>query len=153
LLEGCPIVAATIASRALIACEEFSSRLRAADVARAIARGLRAGGVQDHEVVLLERSPGGDVGAFLAQPDFDRRMRAARAVVIASPSLHPRTLARSAAFEIATRARQAGVPAYAIAGKSTLSSFDARVLDLQLVLVASTPSSLAAAGKRVAAVL
>ena len=47
------------------------------------------------------------------------------------------TLAGSPAFEIATRARQAGVPAYAVTGVNELDAFDARMLDLQVILQAS----------------
>jgi glycerate kinase len=146
-------MASPVPSRALLACGAFSASLRAHAVANAIARGLRAGGAEDPEIFVLERSPVGGVGDALEQLGFDERMRAARAVVIAVASLDPRTIARSAAFDVATRARQAGVPAYAIARESRLSSFDARVLDLQLVLVAQTPRALAAAGRRVAEVL
>ena len=139
--------------RALVACEDFSTRLRAHAVVGAIADGLRAGGARDPDVVVLEHPLARGTGAELEQLRFDERMRAARAVVIAVACLDPQTLARSAAFEIATRARQAGVPAYAIVGESRLSSFDARVLDLQLVLRARTRRALAQAGRRVAEVL
>ena len=56
-------------------------------------------------------------------------------------------------FEIATRARQAGVPAYAVAGRNRLDSFDARILDLQLVIEASSERALVAAGRTVATVI
>ncbi len=56
-----------------------------------------------------------------------------RAVVIACARLHDRTLAGSVTFEVATRARQAGVPAYAVAGRDELDPFEARILDLQVI--------------------
>ena len=54
-------------------------------------------------------------------------------------------------FEIATRARQAGVPAYAVTGENELDAFDARMLDLQVILEARTVRGLAAAGTKLAA--
>ena len=56
----------------------------------------------------------------------------------------------SAVFEIATRARQAGIPAYAVAGKNALSSFDARILDLQVILEANNTRALRRAGEKLA---
>jgi glycerate 2-kinase len=53
-------------------------------------------------------------------------------------------------FEIATRARQAGVPAYAVAGENALDPFDERILDLQAILEASSPRALEAAGRHLA---
>jgi glycerate 2-kinase len=72
---------------------------------------------------------------------------------VALARLDEATLAGSPAFEVATRARQAGVPAYAIAAHSALDSFHARILDLQLVLRAGSSRSLSAAGRRLAAVV
>jgi glycerate kinase len=93
------------------------------------------------------------VGALLDAVDFDARMRLARAVIVGQWRLHERTLAASAAFEIATRARQAGVPAYAVTGENRLDCFDARILDLQLILEAHSTRALAAAGRRLAALI
>ena len=42
---------------------------------------------------------------------------------------------------------------YAVAARSRLSSFDARVLDLQAVLEAGTPAALARAGRTLAGML
>ncbi len=81
---------------------------------------------------------------------FDERMRRARAVVLGAERLDRETLTGSAVFEIATRARQAGVPAYAVTGANELDAFDARILDLQLILEAHTPRGLAAAGTKLA---
>ncbi len=94
-----------------------------------------------------------DVGKLLAECDFDARMRAARAVIIAVQRLREETLAGSAAFEIATRARQAGVPCYAITAENRLDAFDARILDLQTILEAEDPRALAAAGRKLAKLL
>ena len=77
-------------------------------------------------------------------------MRRARAVVIAAARLEQRTLAGSITFEIATRARQGGVPAYAVTGENTLNPFDARILDLQLILQAHNRKALVSAGLQLA---
>jgi glycerate 2-kinase len=84
---------------------------------------------------------------------FDRRMRGARAVVTGEGKLDQQSLAGKLVSEIATRARQAGVPCHAIVGTRELDSFGARVLDLQTVLEAGTPGQLRAAGRRIAELL
>lgn len=141
-----------IPRRALLVGGAWTSRLGADAVAGAIARGLLDAGAPEPDIALLDREDD-DVAAQLAGLRFDERMRAARAVIIAVAALDPHTIARAAAFEVASRARQAGVPAYAIARESRLSSFDARLLDLQLVLQARTRPELAAAGRRLGEVL
>jgi glycerate kinase len=136
----------------LIATGPFGATLSAQRAGAAIARGLRAGGRQTPDICAIpsdeERS--GEVQALLDELDFDARMRPARAVILGQWRLHERTLAGSAAFEIATRARQAGVPAYAVTGENGLDSFDARILDLQTILEASSARALAAAGRTLA---
>ncbi len=82
--------------------------------------------------------------------DFDRRMRDARAVVTGEGKLDQQSLAGKLVSEIATRARQSGVPCHAIVGTRELDAFGARVLDLQTVLEAGTPAQLRAAGRRLA---
>jgi glycerate 2-kinase len=81
---------------------------------------------------------------------FDRRMRAARAVVTGEGKLDQQSLAGKAVSEVATRARQAGVPCHAVVGKRELDSFGARVLDLQGVLEAGTLTRLERAGLELA---
>jgi glycerate kinase len=149
LLEGCPIV---ISRTLLIAARPFGARLDAGSVAGAIAEGLRDG---DWEVDLLPLDEGSESAAIaiVRAPEFDARMRAARAVVIAEPRLDERTLAGTVAFEIATRARQGGVPAYGITGENELDSFDARILDLQTILRARSHRSLVSAGRELAALV
>jgi glycerate kinase len=144
LLEGCPIV---ISQTLLIAARPFGGRLDAERVCAAIAGGLRDGGWQT-DPCPLELAPLQDAVALVRSPEFDARMRAARAVVIAEPRLDERTLAGTVAFELATRARQGGVPAYAVTGEDDLDSFDARILDLQTILVARTHRSLTLAGRK-----
>ena len=69
---------------------------------------------------------------------FDARMRQSRAVVTGEGKLDEQSLAGKLVSEIATRARQAGVPSHAIVGRRELDAFGLRVLDLQAVLEAST---------------
>lgn len=85
--------------------------------------------------------------------DFDRRMRAARAVVTGEGKLDQQSLAGKVVSEVSTRARQAGVPCHAIVGTRELDAFGVRVLDLQAVFEAGTPRRLSAAARRLADVL
>jgi glycerate kinase len=84
---------------------------------------------------------------------FDPRMRAARAVVTGEGRLDAQSLAGKLVSEVATRARQTGVPCYAIVGRTELDSFGARILDLQAVLEAGTPRRITAAGRRLGELL
>jgi hypothetical protein len=151
-VEGCLIVRRSnpIPQHPLLACEPFGGRMRAETVAAALVAGLLDSGRPDPDVCLLPAEPesADQAPALLARLAFDVRMRAARAVVLAVPRLRESTLAGSLAFEMATRARQAGVPCYGVTARNELDSFDARVLDLQLVLQAGTRGSLLAAGRR-----
>lgn len=133
----------------LIAARPFGPRLRAEHIAAAIAEGLRDGGWDVDPLPLDDESESAAV-ALVRSPGFEARMRAARAVVIAEPHLDERTLAGTVAFEIATRARQGGVPAYAVTAKNELDSFDARILDLQTILQARSHRSLTSAGRELA---
>jgi glycerate kinase len=85
--------------------------------------------------------------------DFDARMRAARAVVTGEGAIDRQSLAGKLVSEIATRARQSGVPCYAVAGRCELDRFGARMLDIQTILEASTLEELEAAGRRLAEVV
>jgi glycerate kinase len=85
--------------------------------------------------------------------DFDARMRAARAVVTGEGRLDQQSLAGKAVSEVATRARQSGVPCFAVAGGVELDSFGARILDLQAMLEAGTPAALTRAGKELAGLI
>lgn len=128
----------------LIAVCAFDAALPAERVAEALAKGVRAGGMRDPDACPIEDElPAG----------FDVRMRRARAVIVGAGRLDRETLAidrrsAGAVFEIATRARQAGVPAYAVTGANELDAFDARILDLQVILEARTVHGLAAAGTK-----
>jgi hypothetical protein len=156
LLEGCPIVTTGTGIRhhALLACEPFSARLDAVAVVSALAAGLTAAGAPDPDAVELPgRADDREAGALLERAGFHARMLASRAVVIAVPALAESTLAGSAAFEVATLARQSGVPCYAVAASVELNEFDLRILDLQLVLPARGAATLRSAGERLAEVI
>jgi glycerate kinase len=84
---------------------------------------------------------------------FDARMRSARAVVTGEGKLDRQSLAGKAVSEVATRARQAGVPCHAIVGTRRLGSFGPRMLDLDTVSEASTLGELEAAGERLGRLL
>jgi glycerate kinase len=84
---------------------------------------------------------------------FDPRMRAARAVVTGEGCLDEQSLAGKAVSEVATRARQAGVPCHAIVGQRRLDAFGTRILDLQAVLEAGTLAEIEAAGGQMAGLL
>jgi hypothetical protein len=137
----------------LVLAGPFGERLDAGRVADAIAHGLAAGDRQAYDLCPLEDDLGasaGDASGPLDAANFSDRMRAARAIAIACERLDDRTLAGSIAFEAATRARQSGVPAYAITAHNALDPFEARILDLQAILEATTPRALSAAGKKLA---
>lgn len=156
-----------IPDRLLVASGPFGAGLPAARVAAAIGRGLQAGGLSEPDLCPIEEWDGAerdageatrglqDLRGLLDALDFDARMRRARAVIIAAQRLREQTLAGrsligSVTFEIATRARQAGVPAYAVTAENALDAFDARILDLQIVLEASGARALTAAGRKLA---
>ncbi len=146
---------ALIPTTPLLVTSAFGDSLSAAAVGRALARGLEAGGLPPADVCTIdaEHEHGADARAFLDAHDFDARMRRARAVIVATACLQERTLAGSATFEVATRARQSGVPAYAVTAANALDPFDARILDLQVILEAHDARTLAAAGKKLAPLL
>jgi hypothetical protein len=73
--------------------------------------------------------------------------------LLAVASLDRDRLPRSAAFALATDARQSGVPAYAVTAHNNLDAFDARILDLQVIIEASTLKGLEAAGERLGGLL
>jgi glycerate 2-kinase len=125
----------------MLAVCSFGAGLSAEKAARAIARGVRAAGMREPDVCpIADALPAG----------FEARMKRARAVIVGAGRLDRETLQGSAAFEIATRARQAGVPAYAVTRMNRLDAFDARMLDLQVILEAGDERGLVAAGRELA---
>ncbi len=84
---------------------------------------------------------------------FDARMRSARAVVSGEGKLDQQSLVGKIVSEVATRARQAGVPCHAVVGSRELDAMGARVLDLDRVIAASTLVEIEAAGRALAEVI
>ena len=142
-----------ISETVLVLAGGFGEQLDAEAVGASIARGLTAAGRLECDLCPLEVDlgvPAGEAPKLLDEVDFDRRMRSARALVIACARLDDRTLAGSITFEAATRARQSGVPSYAVTGRDALDPFEARIVDLQVVLEANTSRTLSAAGRKLA---
>jgi glycerate kinase len=156
LLEGCLIVeSVTQPKQLLVASGPFGPRLSASAVAAAIARGIEEAGLPEPDIcpLPLPAQNGEDARTLLDGLGFDARMRRAHAVVLAERCIQQDTLRGSVAFEIATRARQAGVPAYAVTAENRLDRFDARILDLQVILQARGVRALVAAGRKLAQVV
>lgn len=146
----------------LVVAASLSREIGAERAGATIARGVEAGASGRLDAApwpLFDRkrplddqlADGPGTGAFPAA------LREARAVVVAARALWDgrgadELVARDPLFEAATRARQGGVPAYAVLARP-LSPFDARILDLQVVLLASTPRALLAAGRRLAGIV
>jgi glycerate kinase len=84
---------------------------------------------------------------------YDGRMRAAAAVIVGEGRLDKTSLHGKALAEAATRARQAGVPCFAIVGTDALDLFDERILDLQRVVAAPTIAAIEDAAASLADVL
>ena len=80
--------------------------------------------------------------------EFDSRMRAARCLVTGEEALEPAALHERITGDVATRARQAGVPAHAVTARNGLDAFAARIVDLQCIIQAATLDELEAAGER-----
>jgi glycerate 2-kinase len=140
-----------IPDRLLLASGPFGPGMSAGRVASAIGRGVRTGGLPEADLCPIPPCEiDGGMRELLDALDFDARMRRARAVIIGDQHLEERTLAGSVTFEIATRARQGGVPAYAVTAENALDEFDARILDLQVILEASGTRALVAAGRKLA---
>lgn len=136
-----------VSSKVLVAVQPLGERLPPNRVSNALAKGL-----EDHRrftAEIVELGEGLDA-LHLAALDFDAKMKACRAVVIVARRLDEHTLLASIPFEIATKARQAGVPCYAITKENALNRFDARILDLQVVIEARSEESLRAAGHELA---
>jgi glycerate kinase len=84
---------------------------------------------------------------------FDAAMRAAAFVVTGEGALDRQTLQGKLVGEVATRSRQAGVRSYAVVGRRDLELFEARILDLERVIEATTLEEIEAAGARLAALV
>ena len=144
----------------LIAVGALGDQISADQTARALARGLVAAGIDVDPCPVVCGSDGiegadsaAHIGQALERAGFDARMRAARAVLTAIAVLDRRALSGTVLAEVATRARQAGVPCHAVTGRDDLDPFDRRILDLDTVLQGSTPAELERAGGLLAALL
>ena len=89
----------------------------------------------------------------LDEVGFDARMRSARAVITGEGKLDMQSLVGKVVSEVATRARQSGVPCHAVVGTRELDAMGARILDLDRVIEASTLAELEDAGSSLAEVL
>jgi glycerate kinase len=85
-------------------------------------------------------------GRVLDLVGFDARMRRSRAVITGEGRLDEQSLVGKVVSEVATRARQNGVPCHAVVGRRELSAMGARVLDLDRIVEASTLEEIEAAG-------
>jgi glycerate kinase len=85
--------------------------------------------------------------------DFDRRLLASAAVIVGEGRLDATSLEGKILAEVATRARQRGVPSHAIVGACALSRFDARILDLQEIREAGEPTAIELAAATLAGVI
>ena len=135
-------------------------RKRLAAMARRLARDPRgvpmtggAGGLSGGLWAAFGARLVAGAGFVLDEIGFDQRMRAARAVVTGEGKIDQQSLAGKAVSEVSTRARQAGVPSYAIVGRRELDAFGIRVLDLQVVEEAGTLKAIEAAARRLATVV
>jgi glycerate kinase len=81
---------------------------------------------------------------------FDARMRAARCVVTGEGRLDAQSLVGKLVSEVATRARQGGVPCHVVCGRRELDAMGARVLDLERIVEATNVEQLRAAGRALA---
>jgi glycerate 2-kinase len=95
----------------------------------------------------------GGAAFVLDAVEFDRRMREARAVITGEGRLDQQSLVGKLVSEIATRARQRGVPCDAVCGVRALDAMGARMLDLEHILEATTLDELRRAGRDLAALI
>jgi len=147
--------------------------LAAAGVAETDAAAARAvqqaGGLRGASLVVLsqlriptaQNEPWTQLGArvvagapfVLGELGFEERMRAAHAVVVGEARLDAATLRGGVAGEIATRARQSGVPCHAVVGANLADRFETRILDLQAIREATTLDGIEGAARELAAYL
>ncbi len=145
-----------ISKTVFVLSDGFGEGLDAERVVSALGRGLIADGRLEADVCPLKDGLNvriANASALLDEVDFDQRMRAARAVVLVCARLDDHTLAGSVVFEAATRARQSGVPAYAVTAHDALDPFEARIVDLQVILQADSSRALSTAGRKLAALV
>jgi glycerate kinase len=82
---------------------------------------------------------------------FGERLRAARAVITGEGRMDETTLRGKIAAEVASQARQGGVPCYAVVGQNGMDPFGQRLLDVQEIVEATTLQEMEVAGERLGA--
>jgi glycerate kinase len=138
-------VAIGVPTEVLVVPDSFAGRFSARAVAEALQRGLAASG-QPARI-----SPVVDGGEGQVSPVTE--IRAARAVITGMGRLDRQGLMGTLVSAVATSARQAGVPCHAVVGSNRLDLFGLRILDLQLVLEATTLAAIEAAGAEIGAAI
>ncbi len=129
-----------IPTEVLVVADRFDHSLSAAVVSEALATGLAASGLPARVTTL-------------DSPDYNAQMLAAYAVVTGVGHLGAESLTGTLLSEVATRARQAGVPCHAVVGSHALDLFELRILDLQLVREATTLSEIEVAAAEIGAAI
>jgi glycerate kinase len=142
-----------IPSVVLLAPDRFSRHRSAAHAAASLAAGLAARGWASDVCPLGDDPAPGGWSAAMREAHFDERLTAARAVVTGAHTLDPDALVGSLIAEVATRARQSGVPCYAVVWRNGLSAFEQRILDLDVVLQVGAPAGLERAGRELGTML
>ena len=135
----------------ILICAQPVDSLRASEVASAALDGFGDAGRTDFDVIELPAE--GDAKALLLEHQFDRRMKAAFAVVIVTERLRDGEMRGSLPGEAATNARQAGVACHAICAENAIELFTARIYDLQTVHTARTNEEIRAAARTLSAEL
>ena len=126
----------------LVAPDSFKGTHSATDVAAALQRGLAASGQPARVSPAVDGRESGGEG----QGPPVTEIRAARAVITGMGCLDRHGLMGTFLSAVATSARQSGVPCHAVVGSNRLDLFELRILDLQLVLEATTLAEIEAAG-------
>jgi glycerate kinase len=135
------------------AVARLRQRLESFDLPRGVPMTGAAGGLAGGLWARLGATLVAGAPFVLAALDFDRRLLASAAVIVGEGRLDVTSLHGKIAAEIATRARQNGVPAHAIVGSCALDRFDARILDLQEILEAGEVQAIARAAEKLAGLI
>jgi glycerate kinase len=135
------------------AVARLEARLERLGVPRGVPMSGAAGGLAGGLWAKLDATLVAGAPFVLDALDFDQRMLASAAVIVGEGRLDVTSLEGKIAAEIATRARQRGVPAHAIVGSCALDRFEARILDLQEIIEAGDEAALEQAGATLAGVI
>ena len=120
---------------------------------RGLERTGAAGGLSGALWAAFDAELVGGAAFVLDAVGFDRRMLASHAVITGEGKLDSQSLVGKLVSEIATRARQRGVPCAAVCGVRELDAMDVRILDLERVLEATTLDALQRAGRELGELL